>query len=79
AGCRVIAEGRYNTPALAANAIEHGAWAVTVGSAITRIEHICQYGVSVWHGYRIAREVGSSIIRRMPMPCWKRMPTFLRR
>ncbi|MDI5434944.1 hypothetical protein MJM45_32630, partial [Salmonella enterica subsp. enterica serovar Kentucky] len=37
AGCRVIAEGRYNTPALAANAIEHGAWAVTVGSAITRI------------------------------------------
>lgn len=25
AGCRVIAEGRYNTPALAANAIEHGA------------------------------------------------------
>ncbi|EAA4388709.1 N-acetylmannosamine-6-phosphate 2-epimerase [Salmonella enterica subsp. enterica serovar Adjame] len=43
AGCRVIAEGRYNTPALAANAIEHGAWAVTVGSAITRIEHICQW------------------------------------
>lgn len=43
AGCRVIAEGRYNSPALAAKAIEQGAWAVTVGSAITRIEHICQW------------------------------------
>jgi N-acylglucosamine-6-phosphate 2-epimerase len=43
AGCRVIAEGRYNSPALAASAIDNGAWAVTVGSAITRIEHICQW------------------------------------
>ncbi|HAT1683922.1 TPA: N-acetylmannosamine-6-phosphate 2-epimerase [Klebsiella oxytoca] len=43
AGCRVIAEGRYNTPAQAADAIRHGAWAVTVGSAITRPEHICQW------------------------------------
>lgn len=41
AGCRVIAEGRYNTPAQAAEAMRHGAWAVTVGSAITRLEHIC--------------------------------------
>ncbi|HIA5331883.1 N-acetylmannosamine-6-phosphate 2-epimerase, partial [Salmonella enterica subsp. enterica serovar Dublin] len=41
AGCRVIAEGRYNSPALAAEAIRYGAWAVTVGSAITRLEHIC--------------------------------------
>ncbi|MEG3133038.1 N-acetylmannosamine-6-phosphate 2-epimerase [Rouxiella sp. T17] len=41
AGCRVIAEGRYNSPSLAAAAIEAGAHAVTVGSAITRIEHIC--------------------------------------
>ncbi|CNU40327.1 Uncharacterised protein [Salmonella enterica subsp. enterica serovar Bovismorbificans] len=40
---------------------------------------VARYGVSVWPGYRIAREVGSSIIRRMLMPCWKRMPTFLRR
>ncbi len=37
---------------------------------------VARYGVSVWPGYRIAREVGSSIIRRMLMPCWKRMPTF---
>lgn len=43
AGCRVIAEGRYNSPELAAQAIDQGAWAVTVGSAITRIEHICQW------------------------------------
>ena len=41
AGCRVMAEGRYNTPALAGAAIEAGAFCVTVGSAITRIEHIC--------------------------------------
>lgn len=41
AGCRVIAEGRYSSPALAAAAISAGAYAVTVGSAITRIEHIC--------------------------------------
>lgn len=43
AGCRVIAEGRYNSPALAAQAMRHGAWAVTVGSAITRLEHVCQW------------------------------------
>lgn len=43
AGCRVMAEGRYNTPEWAAQAKRHGAWAVTVGSAITRLEHICQW------------------------------------
>ena len=43
AGCRVIADGRYNSPELAAQAMQHGAWAVTVGSAITRLEHICQW------------------------------------
>lgn len=42
-GCRVIAEGRYNAPALAAQAMQNGAWAVTVGSAITRLEHVCQW------------------------------------
>ena len=41
AGCFVMAEGRYNTPELAAEAIKAGASCVTVGSAITRIEHIC--------------------------------------
>lgn len=43
AGCRVVAEGRYNSPELAAQAMKHGAWTVTVGSAITRLEHICQW------------------------------------
>ena len=37
-GCRVMAEGRYDTPARAAAAIAAGAWAVTVGSALTRLE-----------------------------------------
>lgn len=42
-GYRVIAEGRFNSPDMAAKAIQNGAWAVTVGSAITRLEHICQW------------------------------------
>lgn len=37
-GSFVVAEGRYHTPDLAANAIEAGADAVVVGSAITRLE-----------------------------------------
>ncbi|NBI43215.1 putative N-acetylmannosamine-6-phosphate 2-epimerase [[Haemophilus] felis] len=43
AGCRVMAEGRYNTPALAKVAIEIGAYSVTVGSALTRLEHIVSW------------------------------------
>lgn len=42
-GYRVMAEGRYNTPALAAAAIACGAHAVTVGSALTRLEHIVSW------------------------------------
>ena len=37
-GAFVMAEGRYNTPDLAARAIAAGADAVTVGSALTRLE-----------------------------------------
>lgn len=44
-GLNVIAEGRYNSPERAAKAIELGAFAVTVGSAITRVEHITQWFV----------------------------------
>lgn len=44
-GCTVMAEGRYNTPELAAVAIENGAYAVTVGSALTRLEHIVSWFV----------------------------------
>lgn len=43
AGCRVMAEGRYNTPELAKVAIEIGAYCVTVGSALTRLEHIVSW------------------------------------
>lgn len=39
-GHPVFAEGRYNSPALAGAAIDAGAMAVVVGSAITRPEHI---------------------------------------
>lgn len=50
-GCLVMAEGRYNSPELAQKAIEAGAYSVTVGSAITRIEHICGwFKESVNHG-----------------------------
>ena len=35
-GIPVIAEGRFNSPQWAAQAIAYGAWAVVVGSAITR-------------------------------------------
>ena len=37
-GAFVMAEGRYNTPELAAQAMVHGADAVTVGTALTRLE-----------------------------------------
>jgi N-acylglucosamine-6-phosphate 2-epimerase len=39
----VIAEGRYNTPQDAAQALQHGAWAVVVGSAITRPQLITSW------------------------------------
>lgn len=42
-GYQVIAEGRYNSPERAAMAISLGAFSVTVGSAITRVEHISQW------------------------------------
>lgn len=44
-GVRVVAEGRIRTPAQAAQARRSGATCVTVGSAITRIEHITQWFV----------------------------------
>lgn len=48
-GCLVMAEGRYNTPELSAVAIENGAYAVTVGSALTRLEHIVSWFVGAIH------------------------------
>jgi putative N-acetylmannosamine-6-phosphate epimerase len=46
----VLAEGRYNTPASAAAAMEAGAFSVVVGSAITRTEH-----VTGWFAQAVAR------------------------
>jgi N-acylglucosamine-6-phosphate 2-epimerase len=39
----IIAEGRYNTPELARQAIESGAWAVVAGTAITRPQTITKW------------------------------------
>lgn len=39
----VMAEGRYNAPDLAGNAMAAGADCVTVGSAVTRVEHITSW------------------------------------
>ncbi len=41
----VIAEGRYHTPAQAAQAMQAGAHAVVAGSAITRVEHVTSWFV----------------------------------
>ena len=49
AGCRVMAEGRYNTPELAKTAIKIGAYCVTVGSALTRLEHIVSWFTEAIH------------------------------
>lgn len=49
-GCRVVAEGRIRTPAEAARALAEGAHAVTVGSAITRVEHVTAWFVSAMVG-----------------------------
>jgi N-acylglucosamine-6-phosphate 2-epimerase len=43
--CFVMAEGRYNSPELAKKAIQAGADAVTIGSAITRIDNITSWFV----------------------------------
>jgi N-acylglucosamine-6-phosphate 2-epimerase len=57
AGCTVMAEGRFNTPELAGKAIEAGAFCVTVGSAITRVEHICSwFQAEVEHAHQAQSE-----------------------
>lgn len=44
-GCKVVAEGRLRTPEHAAHAVDCGAYCVTVGSAITRVEHVTDWFV----------------------------------
>ncbi len=55
-GCRVMAEGRYDTPARAAAALRAGAWAVTVGSALTRLEVTTGWFAAALVGNDEARE-----------------------
>ena len=43
---RLMAEGRFNRPDQAARAIAAGAWAVTVGTAITRTEIVTEWFVA---------------------------------
>ncbi|WP_428818504.1 N-acetylmannosamine-6-phosphate 2-epimerase [Microbulbifer sp. MCCC 1A16149] len=43
---RVMAEGRFNTPSHCAEARKIGAWAVTVGTAITRTEVVTEWFAS---------------------------------
>jgi len=45
----VFAEGRYNTPLLAAEAIKKGAWSVVTGSAITRPQLITKWFSDALH------------------------------
>jgi putative N-acetylmannosamine-6-phosphate epimerase len=54
-GAPLLAEGRYNTPALAAAAIAAGAHAVVVGTAITRPENITS-----WYAAAIRQAAGGT-------------------
>ncbi|MEF2279512.1 N-acetylmannosamine-6-phosphate 2-epimerase [Deinococcus sp. YIM 134068] len=49
-GLPFIAEGRLNTPELAAEALRRGAHAVVVGSAITRPDHVTRWFVGAVRG-----------------------------
>ena len=51
-GAFVMAEGRINTPELAAAAMAAGADAVTVGSALTRLEHVTGWFANAIRGAR---------------------------
>lgn len=48
----VMAEGRFHTPDLAAQAMAGGADAVTVGSALTRLEHVAGWFAGAIRGAR---------------------------
>lgn len=49
----IMAEGRFNKPEYAAQAIENGAWAVIVGTSITRPQIITR-----WYVNAIKKKVG---------------------
>jgi N-acetylmannosamine-6-phosphate 2-epimerase/N-acetylmannosamine kinase len=56
-GVPVLAEGRFNTPEMAAAAVREGALAVVVGSAITRPENI-----TAWYARAIAAAVPVAVL-----------------
>lgn len=53
-GAFVVAEGRYNNPDLASAAMKNGADCVTVGTAITRLEHVTGWFSSAVRGGQAA-------------------------
>jgi N-acylglucosamine-6-phosphate 2-epimerase len=50
-GMRVMAEGRINRPEQARQALECGAWAVTVGTALTRLEVMTGWFNQIMHPF----------------------------
>jgi len=58
AGCRVMAEGRYDTPDRAARALQAGAWSVTVGTALTRLEVMTSWFAAGLEDTRAGRVTG---------------------
>jgi N-acylglucosamine-6-phosphate 2-epimerase len=55
-GAQVVAEGRIRTAAEAAAALQAGAYCVTVGSAITRIEHITAWFIDAMQHAQLAQQ-----------------------
>eukprot|EP01133_Synstelium_polycarpum_P026981 gene26981-32492_t len=62
-GVRVMGEGRIRTPQDAADCLRAGACCVTVGSAITRIEHITQWFAAALHTAPLAGELAAALVQ----------------
>ena len=61
-GCFVMAEGRLDTPWLAAKAMEAGADAVTVGSSLTRLELVSdRFSRAISKGYQNRSPTGYAV------------------
>ncbi|MBV9287921.1 MAG: ROK family protein, partial [Hyphomicrobiales bacterium] len=61
-GVPVLAEGRYRTPDQARLAIEAGAHAVVVGSAITRVEHVTAWFAEAMKQARPTRQPSEPVL-----------------
>lgn len=60
-GAFVVAEGRYHSPAMAAQALMAGADTVVAGSAITRTEHVTGWFVDAMAAVPKARNAGRTL------------------